>query len=191
MSDDSLRAIWRSHPPADQETLMTSIDAVLHEDRAAREKERRSRIASTLVLAVLCPASLWCAAYGKTPLVRGAYALIGVGTAITVFAEWVYLNWARQALPGAADTRSQLQMTAHLLSRQSNLIKAAPLWSAPIFVGVALISLWIYQERSYTAGCVMWAITGAAWLTASVGSLAKSKQINERKSRIERMLSDL
>ena len=52
-------------------------------------------------LALLVPTMLWGAAYGVTPLVRGAYALMAVGSAMIVAAEWIYLEWSRQALPAA------------------------------------------------------------------------------------------
>jgi hypothetical protein len=149
------------------------------------------RIAFVIALCLLCPATLWCAAYGKTPLVRGAYALMGAGTAVAVFAEWLYLSWSRQALPGPADTRSQLQTTALQLARQANLFRTGPLWSAPIFVGVAMIGLWLYEERSHAGGDALWAITAAGWIVASVGGAAKARTIDARRSRMERMLGDL
>jgi hypothetical protein len=191
MSDDSLRASWRSSESSDEETLMTAIDAVLDQDRAARNRDRWVRIASLIVLGLLCAASLLFAAYGKTPLVRGAYALMGAGTAFAGCAEWMYLRWSRQALPGPADTRSQLQTTILLLSRQADLFKTALLWFAPIFLGATLIGLWIYQERSHTEAYVLWAITGMTWAMASVIGFAKGQEIRERRSRMERMLSGL
>ena len=66
------------------------MNAVLDEDRAARDKDRRTHIAAGSVLALLCPALLWCAAYGITPLVRGGYALMATGTAILVSTGWRY-----------------------------------------------------------------------------------------------------
>jgi hypothetical protein len=108
-----------------------------------------------------------------------------------VFAEWMYVTWSRQALPGASDARSQLQTTTLLLSRQAGLFKVGALWCAPIFVGVALIALWIYQERSHAEGIALWAITGIGWLTAAVGGVAKGQQIAERHSRMEQLLGDM
>src|SRR5688500_15304492 len=100
MSDDSLRATWISGQPIDRAAVMTAVRAALAEDRAARDKERWLRIASALAIAVLCPALLWCAAFGRTPLVRGGYALMAAGTAVLAFAEWMYLDWSWRALPG-------------------------------------------------------------------------------------------
>jgi hypothetical protein len=191
MSDDALRAVWLSSPSIDKATLMSSIAAVLDEDRAARAKDRWIRIASVIAVGLCCPALLWCAAYGKTPLVRGAYALMAAGTAMVVCAEWMYLTWSRQALPGATNTRSQLHATALLLSRQASLIKTGLVWCAPVFLGAALIGLWIYQERSHTEGVVLWAFAATAWLVASLSGFAKGKRIDERRSRVERMLGDL
>src|SRR5688500_9025126 len=115
MNDDSLPAVWIADAPIQKKTVLMAMNAVLSEDRACRDKERAIRIASVLVLALLCPALLWCAAYGTTPLVRGGYALMAVGSAVLVSTEWIYLAWSRQALPGPADARSQLQKTAFLL----------------------------------------------------------------------------
>ena len=170
---------------------MQTLDAVLGEDRAARENERRVRIASAVALGLLCPAALWCAAHGVTPLVRGAYALMGAGTAIAVCATWSYLIWSRQSRPGSADSRSQLQTTVLLLSRQANLLKAEALWCAPIFLSVVLIGMWIYQERSHAEAYLLWVITSAGWLVTSIGGFAKSRTLDERRSRMERILSDL
>src|SRR5688572_825405 len=92
-------------------TGLTAMNAVLNEDRSCRGREQAIRIASVLALALLCPALLWCAAYGTTPLVRGGYALMAVGTAVLVSTELIYMAWSRQALPGPADARSHLQKT--------------------------------------------------------------------------------
>jgi hypothetical protein len=190
MNDDSLRAVWLSNQPPDKETLVRTVRAVLDEDRAAQIKDRWVTIATVIVLCLVCPTSLWFAAYGKTPLVRGAYALMGAGTAIAVFADWMYLTWSGRALPGPADIRSQLQTTALLLGRQANLLKTGPLWSAPVFLGAALISLWIYQERSHAEAFVLGAIVGTAWLVGLVAGVARGKRIDERRSRMEGMLAD-
>ena len=45
MNDDVLPAIWMSDPPVNKENVMTAMNAVLDEDRAARDKERGIRIA--------------------------------------------------------------------------------------------------------------------------------------------------
>src|SRR3954469_14285068 len=123
MSDESLSAVWIFEAPVTKESLMTACDAVLREDREARDNERWSRFASLAALTVLCPALLWCAANGRTPAVRGGYALMAVGTALFAFADWVLAGWRRQALPGPSDARSQLHRTAFLLSRQANVMR--------------------------------------------------------------------
>jgi len=170
---------------------MTAMNAVLNEDRALRDKDRGTRIAAGLALALLCPALLWCAAYGIAPLVRGGYALMAAGTAILVSTGWMYAAWSRQALPGPADARSQLQKGAFLLSRQANLMRTAPLCCAPIFMGTALIGTWIYQQRSATEGYLLWALVAAAWLIVSVGGISTGRKLDERRVRMERLLSDL
>ena len=115
MNDESLPAIWTADSPVEQEAVMSTMNAVLNEDRAVRDKDRAIRVASVLVLALLCPALVWCAAYGISPLVRGGYGLMAVGTALLVATEWMYLTWSREALPGPADARSQLQKSAFLI----------------------------------------------------------------------------
>ena len=62
MSHDSLTAMWISDPPPSREALMTAVNAVLNEDRAAREKDRWTNIGGGLSVALLCPALLWCSA---------------------------------------------------------------------------------------------------------------------------------
>jgi hypothetical protein len=191
MSEDSLPAVWTSDQPVARETIATAVDAVLREDREGRDKERWIRTAALLALTLLCPALVWCAAYGRTPLVRGGYALMAAGTAVFVFAEWVFLGWSRQALPGPADARSQLQRTAFLLSRQANLIRMAALWCAPIFIGTALIGLWLYRERSHSEAYLLWAIVGAGWLMGAVAGVSKGMELDGRRVRMEQLLRDL
>ena len=191
MSDDSLAAVWRADSPVQKSTLLAAIDAVLNEDRAGRDKERAIRIASLLLLSLLCSALLWCAAYGTTPLVRGGYALMAAGTAVLVSAEWIYLAWSRQALPGPADARSQLLTTAFVLARQARLLRTAPLWCAPIFVGTALIGGWMYQERSHTAAYLLWATVSAGWVIVAVGGAATGAKLDRRRTRVEELLTEL
>ena len=191
MNDDSLPAVWIADAPIQKNTVLMAMNAVLSEDRACRDKERAIRIASVLVLALLCPALLWCAAYGTTPLVRGGYALMAVGSAVLVSTEWIYLAWSRQALPGPADARSQLQETAFLLARQARLMRTAPLWCAPIFIGTALIGVWLYQERSPAAGYGLWATVSTGWCIVSVGGTSTGTKLDQRRFRIEQLLSDL
>ena len=191
MSDDALPAVWIADSPMPNSTVLTAIDAALNEDRADREKERAIRIASALALALLCPALLWFAAYGATPLVRGGYALIAAGTAVLVFAEWAYLAWSRQALPGPADARSQLQTTSFVLARQTRLMRTAPLWCAPIFIGTALIGAWLYQERGHAAAYMLWATVGAGWCLVAVGGTVTGTKFEQRRFRIDQLLADL
>ena len=171
---------------------MTAVDAVLREARAEHDKERWIRIGvRPRAGAVLCPVLVWCAAHGITPLVRGGYALMAVGAAILVYAEWTYLEWFRQARPGPADARTQLQRTAFLVSRQANLLRTMPLWSAPVFIGTAMIGLWLYQQRSQVGGSLLWAGLGAGWVLMVVGGLSKGRALDRRRSRMEQLLNDL
>jgi hypothetical protein len=193
MSDDApaLSAVWMSAPPPDKEGVMSAIDTVLERDRAAHERERRIRVGSVLALTCLLPLMLWAAAHGVTPLVRGAYALMAAGSAVVVCAEWMYLDWSRQALPGPADARSQLQKTAFMLARQVKLMKTAPLWSSPIFVGVAMIGLWLYRDRTHFEAFVLWAITAAGWVAPWLGTVSARSRLNEKRLQIEGLLRDL
>jgi hypothetical protein len=191
MNDDALRAVWSSSQPVPEETLMTAIQAVLNEDRTAQEKERWLRRTAIGTLGLLCPALLWFAAFGTAPLVRGGYALMAVGTAIMIFAEWMHRTWARLALPGPSNTRSQLQKTAGLLSRQATQLRSAALWSAPIFVGGALIGAWVYQERSQAGGVVLSTGIAAAWVCLSIVNVKKARQLDNRRARMEQLLNDL
>ena len=191
MNDDSLPAIWMSDPPVDKEVVMKAMNAVLDEDRAVREKDRRIRFGSVVVLALFCPALIWCAVYGVAPLVRGGYALMAVGSALLVSLEWTYLAWSRQALPGPADARSQLQASTLLLSRQSSLLRMAALWCAPVFAGTALIGLWVYQQRSASGGFLLWAVVVVGWVVVAVGGRSMGTKLDERRLRMERLLADL
>ena len=191
MSDDSLPAMWMSDPPPDRDAVMTAMNAVLNEDRAARDKDRGINLTAGLALALLCPALLWCAAHGITPLVRGGYALMAAGTAILVSTGWISFAWSRQALPGPADARSHLQKGAFLLSRQASLMRMAPLCCAPVFVGTAFIGTWIYQQRSATGAYLLWGLIAAGWVIVSVGGHSTGRKLDERRVRMERLLSDL
>lgn len=191
MTDDSLPAIWMSDPPVDKEAVMTAMNAVLDEDRAARDKDRRIRVSFVFALALFCPVLLWAAAYGISPLVRGGYALMAVGTAVVVSAEWMYLTWSRLALPGPADARSELQKGTFLLSRQASLARTAALWCAPVLIGTALIGVWIYQQRSAAGGSLVWAVVVAGWVVVSLGGISMGAKLDERRLRMERLLTDL
>ena len=191
MNDDSLSALWISDPPVDKEAVMNAMNAVLDEDRAARDKDRRVRIGGVFALAFLCPTLVFCAIYGISPLVRAAYALMAVGTALLVSLEWMYLTWSRQAFPGPADARSQLLVSTFLLSRQVSLLRMGALWCAPVFLGTALIGLWLYQERSATGGSLLWALSLAGYAVVSLGGKSMGAKLDERRLRMERLLTDL
>ena len=192
MSDDSLHVIWTRDPsPLSQDALTTAMNAVLDEDQAARAKDRGVQIIAACALALLCPALLWCAAYGTDPLVRGGYALMAADTAILVSTGWLYSRWSRQALPGPVDSRSQLQKSVFLLSRQADLMRMAGVFCAPIFIGTSLIATWVYQQRNAAEAYVLWAFVALAWLIVSVRGMSSAAKLQERKVRMERLLTDL
>jgi hypothetical protein len=191
MNDDALRSAWLSMQDTGMEPIVATVDAVLREDHEARVNERWVRIAFLVVLMLLCPATIWFAAHGVSPLIRGAYALMAAGLAIAVFAEWTYLAWSHQAQPGAATTTAQLQTTAMVLSRHAQLVRFAPLWNLPIFLGAALVAWWVYLERSHVAGATVGATTFVAWLALIAIATAKGREIDARRSRIDQLRDEL
>jgi hypothetical protein len=193
MNDDAfaLRAAWMSEPPVSENTLRTAVDQVLEKDRAERLRERRLRVAGVVALVFLVPVLIWAAAYGVAPLVRGAYALMAVGCAAGLVAEWLYLEWSRRALPGPDDTRSQLQVTAFMLERQVWLVKTTPLWSSPVFIGVALLGVWLYDERTLAAAVTLCTLNVAAWIGSGVAAWRAAARISGRRLQMEEVLADL
>lgn len=191
MMNDSLPVLWMSDEPIRHDTITTAVQHALEEDRAAREKERSVRAASFAVVALLCPVLAWSAAHGVTPLVRFGFLLMALGVAIMLTAEWMYLAWSRAALPGPVDARSHLQRSAFLLDRQAHLLRTAPIWSAPVFVGALLVVTWVFRERSHTEGCLLWLIVAVAWLGAGFPARLKWAKLDAQRRRIERLLTDL
>lgn len=191
MTPDPLQELWISQKTADKENVMNSIQVILDEDKICRDKERRTNLWLAPVYLLLLPLLFLCAALGKTPMVRAGYALMACGLAVALSAVWLFNRWARQALPGPADTRSQLQKAAFILSRQANLASTSSLWIAPLFLGGGLIGLWIYQERGHLEAFGLWAILGSLWLWATFGGMKKAKAALETMARIEQLLRDL
>ena len=193
MNDEagSLSAVWMSDRPVARERVAPTIEAVLARDRTEHEHDHRVRVGALLALTLLLPVLLWSAAHGVTPLVRGAYALMSVGSAMIVAAEWIYLEWSRQALPGPVDARTQLQKAALMLTRQAMLLRMGPIWSAPVFIGGALIGLWLYRDRTHAAAFVVWTITLAGWVAAVVGTTFVRARLHPRRQQIERLLREL
>ena len=191
MIDESLPVLWMSDEPIRKETVTTAVQHALEEDRVSRERERSVRAASVVAIALLFPALAWSAAHGVTPLVRLGYLFMAAGVAIMITAEWMYLAWSRDALPGPVDARSQLQRSAFLLVRQTHLLRTAAIWTSPVFVGALLIGNWLFAERSRAEGYLLWAIVGAAWLAAGFGARSKGAKLDAQRERLERFLADL
>ena len=191
MKQDPLQEIWISQETKKEDTVMNSIQLILAQDQAHQEKQRRMNLWWAPLHLVLLPLLFFCAATGKTPVVRAGYALMAAGLAIALSAGWLFESWSRQALPGPVDTRSQLQKASFLLSRQASLAKTAALWAAPLFFGGALIGLWGYQERGHLQGYVVWVSLALLWIGVSHGGTKKAKVAEERKARMEELLRDL
>jgi len=191
MTDDSLSKLWVSNGQIAEDQLHATVQATLEEHRATRQREIAARIGLIGVLGLLFPVLVWCAAYGKTPAVRGGYALMAVGAAVAVFTEWIYLSWARQCDPRSIDTRSQLLNNAAILFRQIWLLRAAALLTAPLFVGAAFIGTWMYQHSSHATGYVWWAGVVVVWAFVGFGSRRHAAKLENRRKGIETLLREM
>jgi hypothetical protein len=192
MSDDAstLRAAWMSDAKASTINVRTTADRILEKDRAERLRERKLRAGGVFALTVLVPFVLWAAAYGVSPLVRVAYALMAAGCVALAVAEWLYLDWSRRALPGPDDTRSQLQRTAFMLDRQIWLARTSVFWSAPVFIGVVLIAVWLYRERTVAGAVALSALFLAAWIGSGVWAARGASALGRRRRQLEDVLAD-
>ena len=170
---------------------MNSIQRIIEEDEASLKKERRVNLIAAPLQMILFPLLVYSAAFGKTPIVRAGYALMAAGIAISLFAFWVSANWSRQALPGSADMRSQLQRAAFLLSRQASLASTSPVWVSPVFIGAALIWVWILEQNGSAPGLVGWTLLVIVWLTIVVCCIKKARAFAKKKARMEELLAEL
>ena len=193
MSEEAyaLQTVWMSETASGESNLRTTVARVLEKDRADRRREQRLGSAGLAAIVVLVPFVIWAAAYGISPLVRVAYALMAVGCVAILVAQWLYLAWSRRALPGPDDTRSQLQRTAFMLESQIWLARTAPLWSSPVFVGVLLICVWLYQERTLASALTIGTLDVTAWICAGVGASRGAAELGRRRRRLDEALADL
>jgi len=187
----SLSEVWMSAPSTDPENMGSTVDRILDRDREARDRERRGQAGAALALALLVPVTLWAAVYGVAPLVRGAYALMAIGTALLGTSHWMYLEWTRQALPGPVDARSQLQTVAFMLGRQIMMARTMPVLTAPVFVGAALIGTWLFENRTYGTAAVVWTCVVAGWILMARGAVWLHARLDERRLEVERVLAGL
>jgi len=67
----------------------------------------------------------------------------------------------------------------------------APIWSSPVYIGVALIGVWLYRERTQAEAFVVWTIAAAGWLAAGLGTVAVRARLNQRRQQMERLLGEL
>jgi len=189
MSDEDSK-MWTAWIPGDA-IGRADVETVLSATRAAQQRERWSRAGALIAQAVLVPLLVWCAARGVTSLVRGAYALMAVGSAACGVAEWMYLDWSRRALPGPVDTRSQLQTTAFMVARQATLVTTAIVWSSPVFIGTGLIGMWLYRERTHSAAIAIWAVAALAWGAVGLGTAVTRRRLEARGRELERLLGEM
>ena len=193
MNDDLLpfQTVWMSDRSVTSDEVLSTVDAVLARDRALRARERRVQLGGIVGVALLLPVLVWSGAHGVTPLIRGAYAMMAVGCAVILAAEWLYLEWSRQILPGPTDARSHLQMTAFVLARRLRLMKMAPLWSSPIFIGVTFIAVWMYHERTQAGAVALLIVIVGAWIAAGLSARSTAGRIDKRRQEMERLLNEL
>lgn len=193
MNDDAsaLQTAWMSDVAANEDDVRTVVSRVLEKGAADRLRERRLRVGGVVAMLVLVPVLLWAAAHGITPLIRGAYALMAAGSVALLVAEWLYLDWSRRALPGPADTRSQLQKTAFMLECQFRLARTAAFWSSPVFIGVMLICVWLYRERTVAGAVTLFALDIAAWAGGGMLAALAAAALGRQRRELEAMLADL
>ena len=193
MSEDAsaLQTAWMSEAAGREPDLRSAARRVLDRDAAERARERRFGVAGLTALLVLLPVLIWASAHGITPLVREAYGLMAVGCVAIVVSEWLYLEWSRRALPGPEDTRSQLQRTAFLLECRAWLGRTAALWSAPVFAGVLLISVWLYRERTPAGAIALGALDIAAWVCVGFFTGRVAASLERRRRQLQDALADL
>ena len=186
-----LHAAWMSDAAGDERRRRTTARIVIDQDRADRARERRRRVAGVAAMVALVPPLVWAAAYGVTPLVRVAYALMAIGCAAGVAAEWLYLEWSRRALPGPDDTRSQLQRTVFLIECQVRLARTAFLWTAPIFGGVSLICLWLARDRSAGGAVTLQTLDLVAWIAVVTFAGRMAAVLDRQRQQLQDALADL
>jgi hypothetical protein len=193
MTDDrtTLQAAWMSEAGQTDTPLRDTVARVIEKDAADRRRERQVGIGGIAAMLVLVPFVLWASVYGVTPLIRAAYALMGAGCVAGIAAHWLYLEWARRALPGPSDTRSQLQKIAFMLECQVWLARAGAVWSSPVFIGIVLICIWLFRERSAAGALALFALDIVAWIGCGVFAARAASSLGERRQRLEDVLSDL
>lgn len=109
MRRDPLQEIWTSQETEAKETVMNSIQLILAQDQADQERQRRANLWWAPLHLVLLPLVFFCAATGKTPVVRAGYSLMAAGLAIAASAGWLFGSWSR---PGFAGARGHAVPTA-------------------------------------------------------------------------------
>jgi hypothetical protein len=71
------------------------------------------------------------------------------------------------------------------------LAKTGPLWSSPVFIGVALIAVWAYDARTLTAATTLSTLDLAAWIGSGVRAWRVAAAIRARRRQMEEMLAAL
>jgi hypothetical protein len=191
MHDDALVNAWMADADSSVEPVRRAVDAALARDESEGDRSEWIRNASLGTAAVLWVALIWCAAHGITPLVRGGYALMAVGIAVILFAEFAVLSWRFQARPGPSDSLTQIQTSITMLARQATLSRTALVWCAPIFIGGLMIAWWVYAERSHTSATVIAAAVVAGCAATLWGGSRMAREYDVRRAQLERVLRDL
>lgn len=191
MSDEELFREWTANDAATQEQVRRAVEAALAEDRLAHRRGQLVRLSSIGLASLLWIVLLWCSANGVTPVVRGGYALMAAGIAVMLFAQFAYASWSDQAQPGPSDSLTQIRTGIFMLRRQGALVRSAPAWCAPIFVGAGLVGWWIYAERSHLGAVALWLAVATGWFLSVVGGNYAGRELDARRSRLEQVLTDL
>jgi hypothetical protein len=187
----ALQAAWMSDAAPRADNLRAALARVRAADEADHARHRKLRVGGLAAMVALVPVLIWATAYGVTPLVRVAYALMAVGCVAGVVAHWLYHEWSRRALPGPDDMRSQLQRTAFLIECQVRLGRTAAVWTAPVFSGILLICVWLYRERTAAGAIALAAFDLATWIGIGLVARRGASALERRRQQLQRALADL
>lgn len=78
-----------------------------------------------------------------------------------------------------------------MLDYQQWLGRTAVVWSSPVFIGVAMICVWLYRERTLASAVTVGGLTLAAWVGGGVLVSRAVGELGRRKRQLEDVLADL